>query len=123
MRGRSMKLEITMKHRLHCILLAALALGVGLAQADTGKLLLTGGVSTIGGSAGGGLTPWAVIGTNATAGEVGYSGYVTRAATQDYSLNGYGVAVGTTGAVLMTIGLLLARPGTARVRVEEATPV
>lgn len=31
-----------MKHRLHCILLAALALGAGLAQADTGKLLLTG---------------------------------------------------------------------------------
>jgi hypothetical protein len=30
------------------------------AQADTGKLLLTGGVSSIEGAAGGGLTPWAV---------------------------------------------------------------
>ncbi len=62
--------------------------------ADTGKLLLTGGVSSVSGSAGGGITPWAVIGSNATEGEVGFSAYATRAATQDYSLNGYGVAVG-----------------------------
>ncbi|MFY3385581.1 DUF3034 family protein [Paracidovorax sp. MALMAid1276] len=83
-----------MEYRLQCTLLAALAGAAGLAHADTGKLLLTGGVSTIAGSAGGGLTPWAVVGTNATAGEVGFSGHATRAATQDYSLNGYGVAVG-----------------------------
>lgn len=31
------------------------------AQADTGKLRLTGGVSTIEGAAGGGLTPWALF--------------------------------------------------------------
>ncbi len=62
--------------------------------ADTGKLLLTGVVSSVSGSAGGGITPWAVIGSNATEGEVGFSAYATRAATQDYSLNGYGVAVG-----------------------------
>nr|WP_226450223.1 DUF3034 family protein [Acidovorax radicis] len=66
----------------------------GLAHADTGKLLLTGGVSTIAGSAGGGITPWAVIGSNATEGEIGVSAYATRAATRDYGLNGYGVAVG-----------------------------
>jgi len=48
--------------------LSWLALMTGLAQADTGKLLLTGGVSSITGSAGGGLTPWAVIGSNATEG-------------------------------------------------------
>lgn len=74
-----------------------------MAQADTGKLLLTGGVSTIAGSAGGGLTPWAVIGSNATEGEVGFSGYVTRAATQDYSLNGYGVAVGLFDRVELSL--------------------
>ncbi|MBT9441627.1 MAG: DUF3034 domain-containing protein, partial [Acidovorax sp.] len=39
---------------------ATLALAATVAHADTGKLLLTGGVSTIAGSAGGGLTPWAV---------------------------------------------------------------
>ena len=75
-------------------LLAALAGAADLAQADTGKLLLTGGVSSISGAAGGGLTPWAVIGSNATASEVGVSAFATRAATQDYSLNSYGVAVG-----------------------------
>jgi len=33
---------------------------IPLAHADTGKLLLTGGVSTVEGAAGGGLSPWAV---------------------------------------------------------------
>ena len=85
-------------------LLATLAMATtGLAHADTGKLLLTGGVSTIAGSAGGGITPWAVIGSNATEGEVGFTGYATRAATQDYSLNGYGVAVGLHDRVELSL--------------------
>jgi hypothetical protein len=74
--------------------LAAASLCATLAQADTGKLLLTGGVSSIDGAAGGGLTPWAVIGSNATAGEMGGTAYLTRATTQDYSLTGFGAAVG-----------------------------
>ena len=64
------------------------------AQAETGKLLLTGGVSSIDGAAGGGLTPWAVIGTNATDGEIGGSAFVSSARTKDYGLNVYGAAVG-----------------------------
>jgi Protein of unknown function (DUF3034) len=64
------------------------------AQADTGKLLLTGGVSSIDGAAGGGLTPWAVIGTNATDGEIGGSGYLTTVGTRDYGLNIVGAAIG-----------------------------
>ena len=63
------------------------------AQADTGKLLLTGGVSSIDGAAGGGLTPWAVIGTNATDGETGFSAFATNASTKDYGLNVFGAAV------------------------------
>jgi hypothetical protein len=74
-------------------LLASLFLATA-AQADTGKLLLTGGVSTIEGAAGGGLTPWAVIGSNATAEEVGGSAYVTHVGTNDYGLNVYGAAIG-----------------------------
>ena len=85
------------------VVTAGLTLVTLSAQADTGKLLLTGGVSTIAGSAGGGLTPWAVIGSNATAGEVGFSGYVTRAATQDYGLTGYGVAVGLHDRVELSL--------------------
>ena len=64
------------------------------AQAETGKLLLTGGVSSIEGAAGGGLTPWAVIGSNSTDGEIGGSAFITNAGTKDYGLNIYGAAVG-----------------------------
>ncbi|MFZ5567560.1 MAG: DUF3034 family protein [Pseudomonadota bacterium] len=83
--------------------LSCLVCATGLAQADTGKLLLTGGVSSITGSAGGGLTPWAVIGTNATEGEIGVSSYLTRAVTQDYSLNSYGVALGLKDRVELSL--------------------
>lgn len=73
------------------------------AQADTGKLLLTGGVSSIDGAAGGGLTPWAVIGSNATADEIGGSAYVTNVGTKDYGLNIYGAAVGFKDRVELSI--------------------
>ncbi len=64
------------------------------AQADTGKLLLTGGVSSVDGAAGGGLTPWAVIGSNATDDEIGASAFVSNLGTKDYGLNVFGAAVG-----------------------------
>ena len=70
------------------------ALACAGAQADTGKLLLTGGVSSIDGTAGGGLTPWAVIGSNATDEEIGGSAFFTKAGTKDYGLNIIGAAVG-----------------------------
>ncbi len=79
--------------------LLAAALGValvaahGAAQAGGGKLLLTGGVSTIDGAAGGGLTPWAVTGSYATQGEWGATAYATTARTGDYGLTGYGAAL------------------------------
>ena len=73
---------------------AACAFAAGPVLADTGKLLLTGGISNIEGAAGGGLTPWAVIGSYATDGEVGGSAYLTRAVTTDYGLTGYGAALG-----------------------------
>ena len=44
-----------------------------------------------------------MIGSNATEGEVGFSGYATRAATQDYCLNGYGVAVGLHDRVELSL--------------------
>jgi hypothetical protein len=84
-----------MTARLFIPLLAASAmLAASAAQAGTGKLLLTGGVSTIEGAAGGGLTPWAVIGSNATAGETGGSAYLTAVGTRDYGLSGHGAAIG-----------------------------
>ena len=56
------------------------------------KLLLTGGVSSIDGAAGGGLTPWAVTGSYATDGEFGGTAYATHLSTQNYALSVYGVA-------------------------------
>ena len=73
------------------------------AHAETGKLLLTGGVSSIDGAAGGGLTPWAVIGSNATEGEVGGSVFLTVAGTKDYGLKTYGAAIGVNDRFELSI--------------------
>ncbi len=94
-----------MNKSMRVVVLAGLALAVGAAQAGTGKLLLTGGVSTIAGSAGGGLTPWAVIGSNAAETELGVSAHLTQVETQDYQLNSHGVALG----VMERVELSLAR--------------
>jgi len=59
-----------------------------------GKLLLTGGVSQLEGSAGGGLTPWAVIGGYGTADEIGANAFYTRVNTGSYHLDDAGVMVG-----------------------------
>jgi hypothetical protein len=81
------------------VLPLALACAPALAQSSppststhSGKLLLTAGVSSIDGAAGGGLTPWAVTGGYGTGTEFGGSGFVTRVKTQDFGLTGYGVA-------------------------------
>ena len=87
----------------HLSLLALATLFGTAVQADTGKLLLTGGVSTIEGAAGGGLTPWAVIGSNATDGENGASAYLTRVNTRDYGLTGYGIAAGFNNKVELSL--------------------
>jgi Protein of unknown function (DUF3034) len=96
-------------------------LAASAAQAETGKLLLTGGVSSVDGAAGGGLTPWAVIGSNASAGEVGATAHFSRATTADYSLNTYGASVGIHDRVELSVarqdlktgitGVLLKLPG------------
>ena len=81
-------------HALAMTCAASAALLSPAASADTGKLLLTGGVSSIDGAAGGGLTPWAVIGTNATDEEIGGSAFLTHVGTRDYGLNVVGAALG-----------------------------
>jgi Protein of unknown function (DUF3034) len=58
------------------------------------KLLLTGGVTTIEGAAGGGITPWAVIGGNGTKEQIGASAFATQVRAKDYTLNTGGVLVG-----------------------------
>lgn len=72
-------------------------------SARSGKLLLTSGVSSIDGAAGGGLTPWAVTGGYATEGQFGASAYATRVKTSDYALTGYGVAAGVGDRIELSI--------------------
>ena len=62
---------------------------------DTGgKLLLTGGVTQLEGSAGGGLTPWAVIGGYGSRDQIGANAFYTRVNVGDYHLDDAGVLVG-----------------------------
>ena len=58
------------------------------------KLLLTGGVTNIEGSAGGGLTPWAVIGGYGTKDQIGANAFLTNVRSQDYELRSGGALVG-----------------------------
>lgn len=85
---------------LACACVLACTLG---AHAERGKLLLTGGVSSIEGAAGGGLTPWAVTGRYATTGEIGGTAFVTGAKTQDYSLLTYGAALAFKDRVELSV--------------------
>jgi hypothetical protein len=78
--------------RWHAALCLCASLLAPLAHAATGKLLLTGGVSSIDGAGGGGLSPWALIGSQATEGEAGVTAFATRVELRDYRLNAYGLA-------------------------------
>ena len=71
--------------------------------AASGKLLLTGGVSTIDGAAGGGISPWAVTGSYATAGQWGATAFATRAKTGDYALTTYGAAAAWSDRVEVSL--------------------
>ena len=59
-----------------------------------GRLLATGGASTIEGSAGGGIVPWAVIAGYGTDDQWGGAAFATRVEVRDYALTSQGVALG-----------------------------
>ena len=59
-----------------------------------GKLLLTGGVSTVEGSAGGGLATWSLIAGNETDAGIGGTAHATLIALPDFDLKSIGGAVG-----------------------------
>ncbi|MEO7680229.1 MAG: DUF3034 family protein [Sphingomonas sp.] len=59
-----------------------------------GKLLLTGGVSSVEGAAGGGLATWAVIGGDETDAGIGASAHATYIALPDFDLTSFGVTLG-----------------------------
>lgn len=86
--------------RVLTVAMAVAALGVVAAPAraserrDGGKLLLTGGVSSVEGAAGGGLATWAVIGGNETEDGIGASVHATYVALPDFDLESFGATVG-----------------------------
>ena len=87
-------MNLTPTKPLCAALLATLALMQPLAAAAAGdKLLLTGGVSSIDGAAGGGLTPWALTGSYASAGQWGATAFSTTVVTRDYRLQEAGMAL------------------------------
>ena len=71
-----------------------MACAPALAGDTSGKLLLTGGVTQLEGAAGGGLTPWAVIGGYGTRDQIGANAFYTRVDVGDYHLDDAGVLIG-----------------------------
>ena len=98
-----------MMHRfIYTPIALACAMGISVASAETflpagDKLLLTGGVSQIEGAAGGGLTPWAVIGGYGTRDQIGGNAFYTRVEANDYALDSFGAAVGLYDRVELSI--------------------
>ena len=74
-------------------LLLAVGWAPMLASADAGRLLATGGATSLEGAAGGGITPWAVLAGYGERGEWGGDVFATRVETGDYRLDVAGVAV------------------------------
>lgn len=83
-------------HRLLALLAFFLHAGPALAGdgRSGGKLLLTDGVSTVEGAAGGGIATWATIAGAETADGIGGAAHATLVELPDFRLIGYGAAVG-----------------------------
>jgi len=92
---------------------ATLGLSLSMASLDTpaqatadrtgGKLLLTGGVTQVEGAAGGGLTPWALIGGYGTRDQVGANASYTRVELSDYTLTSMGALIGLYDRVELSV--------------------
>lgn len=73
------------------------------ASPDMGKLLATGGVSQVEGAGGGGIVPWALITGYGTRDSWGANAHYTYVSTQDYKLDTYGVAIGLSDRVELSV--------------------
>ena len=76
------------------LLLAAVAVVSPVANAAGNRLLATGGVMQIEGSAGGGIVPWALIAGLGTDAQTGASAYCTDVRPQSFELRSCGAALG-----------------------------
>ncbi|PAX08650.1 DUF3034 family protein [Sphingomonas lenta] len=82
--------------RIFLIMLAALVASPAAASdwRGDGKLVLTDGITTVEGAAGGGIATWAVIAGNETERGVGATAHASHVALPDFDLEAYGGAVG-----------------------------
>ena len=90
------RLQTIVRKALFGLAMALLAAPHGAAarqMLDSGKLILTNGVSTIEGSAGGGLASWATISGMGTDRAYGVSAHVTGVELPDFRLESHGVAI------------------------------
>lgn len=77
-----------LKTALTCLVALVLSAAGACASANTGsRIWATGGVTSIEGSAGGGLVPWALLGSYASDEEWGGTLALSQAVTDDYSLS------------------------------------
>lgn len=72
--------------RFFYVLALILSINSSFSMDRSGKLLLTGGVSSLEGAAGGGITPWAFIGSYATKDQIGANAFYTNVNSSDYRL-------------------------------------
>jgi hypothetical protein len=68
-----------------------------------GKLIATSGVGSVEGTAGGGIIPWAPLGSYATSDEWGMSATSSRAEVKDFSLSSTAVTLGLYDRVELSI--------------------
>ena len=77
-----------------CIILAVLLSLISVcAQAETSKVIATGGVTTIEGSAGGGIVPWAVINGYASSDQWSFTAMNTAVYVDDFTLHSIGASL------------------------------
>ncbi len=93
------------KKSLHQILILLVSTIISSSLMAGERLLATGGVMQIEGSAGGGLTPWALIAGYGTREETGASAFYTHAKTNGgFNMNLAGIAVGFNNRVEISYG-------------------
>lgn len=88
-----MKKELRRLTQVFSVCIALSVLVAGPAAASGGRLLATGGVTMIEGSAGGGLVPWAVLSSYAEDDEWGGTVTVSQADVSDFRLSVMGASV------------------------------
>ncbi|MGP1833806.1 DUF3034 family protein [Shewanella frigidimarina] len=77
-----------------CIILAVLLSLISVcAQAETSKVIATGGTTTIEGSAGGGIVPWAVINGYASSDQWSFTAMNTAVYVDDFTLHSIGASL------------------------------